>query len=170
MARFLHHDFSLWRRKDEPIFLAFGWFFGLVLGVSLSQYACDISASLMRMALHSPVSIVSLACVTLFPLFISALAVFISQHWLLPLIVATKGFSFSFVLSATMQAYGSASWLAYPLIAFSQVCSVPLLWVFWLRYCARERAISRTTLAYFVVAICIACTDAWVISPFTAQI
>lgn len=170
MARFLHHDFSLLRRKDEPLFLAFGWFFGIVFGVSLSRYGGDISASLMRTALHSPASIVSLASVTLFPFLISAFAVFISQHWLLPLIAAFKGICFSSLLCAIMQAYASAAWLMYPLIAFSQVATVPLLWLFWLRYCGRERAFSRATLAYFLAVLGIVCIDVWVISPFLAQI
>lgn len=170
MARFLRHDFSLWRRKDEPLFLAFGWFIGIVFGVSLSRYGSDISASLMRMVIRSPASIVSLTSVALFPFLISAFAVFISQHWLLPLIAAFKGICFSFVLSVAMQAYASASWLIYPLVAFSQVTTVPLLWIFWLRYCARDKSLSRTTLAYFLAVIGIVCIDVWVISPFLAKI
>lgn len=170
MARFLRHDFSFCSRKDESLFLAFGWFLGIVFGVSLSRYGSDISASLMRTVIRSPASIVSLACVTLLPFLISAFAFFISQHWLLPLIAMCKGICFSFVLSVAKQAYASATWLLYPLIAFSQVTTVPLLWLFWLRYCGRARALSRATVAYFLAVIVIVCIDVWVISPLLVQI
>lgn len=167
MARFLHHDFFFRQRKAYPLYLAFGWAIGLMLGFSLSRHEDSFSSTWMRMADMSPASIVGLMGVTLFPFLFSAFAVYICQYWMLPVIAAAKAFSFGYLLWGAAYTYGGALWLAYPLLCFSEVVSIPVLWLFWLRHGGRG-GISKRSLIYPAVLCIAVCTDIWMISPFFA--
>lgn len=167
MARFLHHDFFLRRRKAYPFYLAFGWVIGLMLGFSLSHHEDSFSSAWMRMTDIRSASIVGLMGVTLFPLLLSAFAVYICQYWMLPMVAAAKAFSFGYLLWGAAYAYGSALWLAYPLLCFSEVISLPVLWLFWLRH-GRQGGISKRSLIYPAVLCAATCIDIGLISPFFA--
>ena len=83
MARFLLHESPEFWRKGTTVFLALSFLIGLVSGILIFFAAGESFLSLMRSAFYSPVSIVGLLCVTALPFLFSAIAVFLSQPWLM---------------------------------------------------------------------------------------
>lgn len=168
MARLLHQVFSARMRKDGKVSLACGWFIGLFCGLCLSYCSLGSVSSLVRMAFLQPVSTVGLLGVIFLPLLISATTVFLSLYWFLPILAGVKAFSFAFVMRAVCQAFASGYPLAYAMLCFSEMCTIPLLILFWLRYANGRIWKVGEIAAYFAVAAVIFCTDYWVISPFVA--
>lgn len=169
MARFLHHDFPAWWRRGAAALLALSFVLGLVLGALLFLSAENDSTSLMRMAKNGPVSIVGLLSVSFLPFLISAFAVYVSQPWLLPVIALCKGASFSLVSLGVTAAYGSAGWLMRLLLMFSDLCALPLLLFFWLRYISGERRFTAwSACRYLAALLTVGSIDYCLISPFLA--
>ena len=152
MARFLHRCFICLRRNANTAFLAACFLTGLILGIRMS-HGVDFSVSLMRGALSSTVSIVRLLSVLLLPLLFSALAVFFSKPQLLYPIAFLKAFVFSFVSAGICTGFGSAGWLARPLIMFSDSLSLPMLWLYWLRHIPGRRTFQAADV--MVIAGCV---------------
>ena len=155
-------------RKVSTIILAFCWCAGLLTGCFLANHAGNIHSSMMRRAVSCPVSIASLV-VLLLPFLFSAFAVYVSQYWLLVPIVFWKAMSFSRVACWITAAYGSAGWLMRFLLMFTDLFTLPLLVLFWLRYGGKGRRLTAlSALAYCAAAVSIGSVDFWIISPFLA--
>ena len=149
MAQLFHRNMPAWWRKDCFLFLAFCWIAGLVSGASACLAAGDSLNSLMRGAAARPVSIVSLLSVTMFPFLLSALAVYISEPWLL-LIVS---FGDAFVLS------------------FVSLLASPLMYLSWLRHLTGRRRFDGLEAAC-VLCLCalIGSVDFRLVSPLLARL
>ena len=167
MARFLLHDFGSIRRR---CFLAAGWIIGLLLGYGLYLHADENVVSLMRGVLTSPVSIAGLVNVTLLPFLFSAFAVYLGYARFLPVLAAGKAFGFGFVLLCAMDQFGSAGWLACPLLLFSDMGTVVVLWLYWLQASDGAGFSFRALAPYVGAAVLIGSLDYWVIGPFLAGI
>lgn len=169
MARFLYHFFSSLRRKVSTIILALFWIFGLVLGCCFHLSCGSSTVSMMCGALDGTVSIVSLLSVILFPFLLSALAVFFFKPSLLPIIAFCKAFSLAFVAAGLLSAYGSAGWLAQLLLMFSDICTTPLLWLFWVRSQGSAGTPSAHETCLWLSLVClICCLDFYFVSPIPA--
>lgn len=169
MARFLVHDFSAQKRREGRWLLAFGWALGLICGYCLFLHTDDPVLSLMRTAVKCRVSISGLVNVTLIPFLISAMAVSLSRPRLLALVAWGKAFSFAFVSLCTLRAFGGGGWLAWPLVMFSDICVMPVLWLYWLRHISGGRGFSlRELVPYLLAAGLIGVADHLFISPFLA--
>lgn len=168
MARFLHHDFPAWWRKGYPVLLAFGFMLGLFAGCLIFFSAESESASWMRAAADSRVSIVGLLSVILLPFLFSAFAVFIGQPWLLLPMAFCKAVSFSMVSLGLMVSFGSAGWLMRILLMFPDLLTLPLLFFFWLRCASGEGLKVWSCLGCLMVALAIGSMDFYIISPFLA--
>ena len=171
MARFLHHDFPLWWRKGSTVFLASCFASGLAAGcMAFFSAECE-TASLMRAAADSRVSIVGLLSVIFLPFLFSAFAVYLRQPWWLLPIAFCKAFSFALVFLGITAAYGSAGWLMRLLLMFSDLWTLPLLCYFWLRYATGERRLAlRVIPSYLCAVLLIAIIDHCLISPFLANL
>lgn len=171
MDRFLHLNLPAWQRKGPGSLLACAWLLGLVSGAVLSIFAGDPLFSMMRAAASSCVSIPGLLSATLLPLLFSAFAVYISKPWLLIPIAFGKAFLFSYLSVGVMIAFGSAGWLIWWLLMFSDSCSLPLLWWFWLKAVSQPRGslIRRTGFALAAAAV-IGSVDYCIVSPFLADL
>lgn len=171
MARFLLHDFrNLWR-KGCTAFLALSWFSGLVFGSFLAVSADNSFASLMRAASERRVSIVGLLVVTLLPFLFSAFAVYLSQPRLLLPVAFCKAASVSQVALGIGASYGSAGWLMRFLLMFSDLCVVPLLFFYWLRYISGERRFGLSPVLLFLAAVMmIVSVDIRFVSPVLANL
>ncbi len=127
------------RRKALHHLLAFSFCLGLAGGSLTFLSAGESLFPLMRSVLYAPVSIVGILCVSVFPILISAYAVFLSNFaFLLPLCF-TRAFLFSFVSLGITQAFASAGWLMQSLLLFSDWTSLPVLYWYWLRNLSPDR-------------------------------
>lgn len=169
MARFLYHYFGSLRRKVSTIILALFWILGLFSGCVYHLNSGSATASLMCGALNGTVSIVSLLSVILLPFLLSALAVYFFKPAFLPVIAFFKACTMAFVATGLMSAYGSAGWLAQLMLMFSDLCTVPLLWLFWLRHLGNPGRCSVTESCLFLASVCLVCfLDFYLISPIPA--
>ncbi len=171
MARFFHSDISAFWRKCATPLLACVWMLGLVAGSAVFLSAGTVSASRMPWAFSSQVSIVGLLCVTGLPFLFSAFAVYVSHPgWMLP-VVFLKAVSFASVSLGLLTGFGSAGWLMRLLLMFSDLCSLPLLMIFWIRYLPGERSLRFSGIAVFLFcALAIGSIDYCFVSPFLAAL
>lgn len=171
MARFLHHIFSGLQRKADTVFLALFWSAGLFAGCVFYRNTGDSTVSLMCGALNGAVSIVSLLSVILLPFLLSAFAVYLSRPSFLFLIAFAKAFSLAFVSAGLLSAFGSAGWLARLLLMFSDCCTVPLLWLYWLRYSGKSRKFSPKGTCGTILLVClVGIFDFYYVSPIPAML
>ena len=153
-------------RKKSVFFLAFFWIFGILSGYHLWPVFQEHSSALMIAAVASRVSIVGLLFVILVPGLLSATSVHFSKSWIIYLIACVKGTCFGFSVHALLYNYGSAAWLFYILVLFSDICMLIPLFLFWIRHVngAKQR-MSRDLLWYTVFAAIIGSIDYLWISP-----
>lgn len=169
MDRFLNLKLPNFGRKVSLTILAVVWLLGLLLGTVISICAGDSLVSLMRMAVSGRVSISGLLSAMVLPFLLSALAVYIQKPVLLVLIAFGKAFLVSYLGLGAMAAYGSAGWLVRWLLMFSDCCSLPLLWLYWLRLLSgKRRFASIETAALMIAVVLIGSLDYCVVSPFLA--
>ena len=169
MVRFLHLRFADYLRKYAVFTLACSWISGLILGISISKsVSVEVPASIAASPNASPYGVVM---VTLFPILVSVLLMYMSQNWLIPVIAFFKSFSFSYVSWILMRDFGSASWLIQFLMMFSDCVSLPLLWWFWCRSLKADKPFSFALSAPLVfTAVAIAILDYRFISPILSSL
>lgn len=171
MVRHFSHNSSDRRRKGSHSYLAFSWVSGLILGILAYLSAGRSGLTLMRSVPYAPVSIVGALCVSLFPVLISAYAVFLSNYFLLLPVCFAKAFLFSFVSSGIFHAFAGAGWLMRIMLLFTDWTSLPILYWFWLRSLSRNpsrhlwEAIPACSLIGFL-----GCIQFRVISPFLVRL
>lgn len=171
MDRFLHLNLSHFWCKGGRRILAFFWFSGLLLGLLVTIYAGDSFLPMMRTAVLCRVSISGLLFAILLPFLLSALAVFASQPWLIGLIAFSKSFLFMLLAAGVSLAYGTGGWLVRILFMFGDICSLPLLWFFWLRRgCGGLTAAPWYCAVVGALAAAACCMDFYVISPFLTDL
>lgn len=145
------------------------WFLGLVGGMLAAAGAGD-SFFLMMRGGFSAMSIPGLL-VTLLPFLFTALAVFLSQPWLLALLVLAKAFSFGFCAFGIMTVYSGAAWLVRLLLMFSDCCCLPLLMWLWLRHGdAPGKQFPLEFAACTAAALALGLLDICMVSPFAAML
>lgn len=116
----------------------------------------------------SRVTIVGLAAVSFLPFLISAFAVSFRRFRLLPLIAFFKALLFSYVSLGIMAAYGDGGWLSCLLLMFTDVLSLPVLLLYWLRQ-SRETTQSQDLL-FLSLLVLIGSMDYFIISPIAASL
>ncbi len=141
---------------------------GMLSGCIAARSAGQALASLMRMAVFSPVSIVSLSAAMLLPFILAAIAVYFRHTWLLMVIGFFKAFSFSWCFTGIWMAFGSA---VYFLLLFSDLCAVPLFCLYSLRNAVADRTLRNSGLPDCLLLVFAAvCVDALLISPLLASL
>lgn len=163
--------FTSAQRRNRVFLLAVLWIAGLLSGAFAAINGGDVFLLWMRAADFGRVSIVSLTVSLFLPFLLSALAVLISQPWLIFPICFLKAFSFSFCAGGTLIVFSSAGWLVCALLLFSGWCLLPALFWFWLR---RLNGSARSLLpdALVCAALCflIGSIDRCMVSPFLAML
>ena len=171
MVSFFRPIFTGHSRRHFTLYLAFFWCVGLASGAAVAVSTDPSRFSMMRAAVDSCVSITSLAGSLLLPLFFSALAVYISQIWLLVPIAFWKAFVFSYLNTALVFVHPSSGWLLRHLLLFSDCFAVPVLLWLWIRLSGPD---SRTPFRIFSGAlgalVLIGCLDFRFISPFLSNL
>ena len=129
MVCFFPVRFSPVTRSFPVVILASAWVCGLLAGTYIAFSADDSFFSLMRPVPAEPVSIMSLLTVQLLPVFLSAIAVMISIHWLFYFLAFEEGFLLSFVGIGVALSFGSAGWLPPMLLLLPGcICGCTVLW------------------------------------------
>lgn len=171
MSAFFHDGFSLIWRKGYRIFLAFFWVAGLLCGIVTCCYWGDYFLSMMHRLSAAPVSIVGLFCTAALPFLLSALAVMISQCWLLMILGFGKAFLFSLISFGILKTWSSSGWLLQLLLMSGGWMHMMLHYLFCLRCVFWDRKVSFACFfVLFSLLLLISSMDFCVISPFLARI
>ena len=106
----------------------------------------------------------------LLPFLFSALAVSIAQpKWLL-IICAIKSFGYGCLLVLFCVRYGQAAWLAWLLIAFLDVCSMPLLLHYWCLNLSYDWKKSWLVyLSIFLTLLALIIVDYQIVTPYVMR-
>lgn len=171
MARFLLRISDRNQRKYPILILAFTWCFGILNGIGSYIYAGDSFVSLMRMAADRDVSIVNLLISSILPLLFSAFAVYLHSPQLLAVLCFLKAWLFGFVSCGVLASFGSAGWLVWLMMMFSDIfCLVPLWW-YWIFQCQLMNRVHGARLAACIaVVFLIVCLDHSLISPLLVDL
>ena len=171
MARFLHRVSAYRHCNPATVLLAFFWICGILFGIWISSFSDGHTASLMRSVPYDTVTIVGLVVNTFLPFLLSAFAVSVFGRWLLYPIAFCKGVLNAFVSMGIFQCYGCAGWLIRLFLCFSDVYSLPLLYLLWLRLLDKEDFNGiRAVFLYLAPVFCIGSIDFCLISPFFADL
>lgn len=147
--------------------LAFIWCLSLGSGTLFAYFTRDVTVSLMCTAPSCRVSIFSLVVTLLFPLLLSAAAVYFSIPDAIYPAVILKGISLGYCLLGSVMAYGNAGWLVCSLLTFSQtLMSVPLMWFWTVCLSGNAASFKKGFLICFTAALIIGITDYFVVSAF----
>ena len=170
MAVISNPRFTCFWCRCSRLILAIAWIFGLVFGFLLSSQASSYLIPLMRSADFSRVSIVSLLTALLFPLFCSAIAIYLSAVWLLPCLAFIKGFLFTFLMNGVLAAIGWNTELCFMLM-LCDACAHPMLVLYWFRHVSGEHRFQfRTLLPAAFTAVLISLFSFFIDSPFLANL
>ena len=134
MALYFQCNSSVRKRFVRRLLLSLLWVVGFAFGGVYSFGSGNSNFFMMRSILLDSVSIVSLIAVSYIPFLFSAFAVSMGLLWLLYPICFLKAFCFGFVSTAVCISFGSAGWLMRLLLMFSDIFSLPLLFLYSLRH------------------------------------
>lgn len=158
-------------RKAATWFLAFSWTLGFFCGILLFCNTDGSVLSLMRRSIYTPVSIVSLLFTCIFPFLLSALAVFLSFPWLLPVIGFVKAFLLSFVLAGLAFAWGNSAWLLQLYVLSCDLAFLPFLYMFCFRHVSGETPCFFTECMVMLLTGClVVCIAYFEVIPFFADV
>lgn len=154
-------------RKIDLFFLAFFSCSGAVLGVTVAYTSESSFCSLMRTAASSPVSIVGLMLVTLFPFLITAIAFYLSKPYLLLVISFFESFTYALSMCSVYIAFLQAGWLVCMLLLFSDTMVIAVLHWYWIRniHGFRDSTI-RDLVSCIAVTLTVGLIDYIWVSPF----
>lgn len=128
MLEYISPDLVQRNCRKNNFFLAFSLLAGLICGGFLfSGYVLYIF-SLMRISVECNVSIVDILLPVLFPLLLSAFAVYSRNPWLVYLLCFFQGVALSFLSLG----FYISGWLLCILFLFSFWLSFPVYYYFWL--------------------------------------
>jgi len=162
-------SFKPFWRKFSPYLLALSWFLGMLLGIPAAVATSEFLVPMMRQSMQCSVSIPGLLAATVVPFLLSALAVSLSEPWLLLIISTFKAFSFSFCACGVSLAFGQSSWLVRFLFLFSDHLLIPLMYLYWMRH-IQDQAVHRAWELYGCIgaALLIGGIDYFLVAPFLA--
>ena len=143
------------------------WLGGLFMGGFAAFTAVDALQVLFPPTLSAGIFPIFALMSVFLPFLLSALAVYFSVPWLLAVICGVKAFCFGFCGFGLCVVYGSCSWLLHLIFMFTDFCSLPFLYFYWLRFLRRDSRPSWATNVCFGSVLFMICTiDRCIISPF----
>lgn len=158
------------QHRGLPLGLAAFFFLGHFLGVLFSGLASDQLESAMRAVVSSRVSISGLLSSVVLPFGFSAFAAWLGRPILLFPIAFWKAFLFSYLGYGLCAAWGSAGWLVTFLVMFGSLCSMPVLYWYWMRVFAVRRFEMAVCGIVLAVLLVIFAMDYYLIVPFLGRI
>lgn len=169
MDRFLRLFTSFFHCRTPRTTLALLWICGLLTGSLVSLSADEILAPTMLAAISGGLSISGLLLVLLFPLLLTAAAVFISRPVFLYPVAFLKAFLFAFTGIGLLLSLASSGWLIRCLLMFSDSLLLPFLWLLWLQIVSGpDRFAMRRFLTVSLLALLTGILDYFLVAPFLA--
>jgi hypothetical protein len=144
------------------------WIGSIILGIVVCRHSCGVLASLMYESVFTGMSIFGSVLVTALPLLISALVLDRLGGWLLLPLCFLSGFFQGFFGFASLISFGNSAWLVRPLLFFSSLFTLPLLWLFWIHYIRRGSL--RCFPFFLLAAVAVRWIDISFIAPFLTGI
>ena len=170
MDRFLYPRVALYLRKPGQHLLCVTWLIGLSAGIFVSSLASSSFYLLMRSAVFCKVSIVSLLLSTFLPFFFSAYALSANQQWLIVPVCFIKAFLFSAIACGLLFSYGTAGWLLVVFLLFCDICTIPLLWLFWFCHLDQDKTLHILDFTCFGgTCVCVVGMYYYWITPYIAN-
>lgn len=123
-----------WFQLTCPWLLSTVWITGFAAGIFVSKRAVPLFLSLMRGTSFDSVSIVGLIVSAGVPFLISAFAVIYSRPAILLSVCFLKACCYTLSSVCLMLHYGEGGWLIRWLLMAHESLSLPVLYLFWLRY------------------------------------
>ena len=154
--------------RNTSILLGVAWSAGFFCGGLAALALVDVFRESTFRFVSAYQSPITFWLPTFLPFLFSALAVYLRIPKLLVLICAIKAALFGFCGCSICLSYHQSSWLVLVLFLFTDLCTVPVLYLYWLRsLCAKNSASWSTYLCFgsFFLAIC--AIDWYFILPFT---
>lgn len=159
MARILRRTSRYPLCRRDTVLLALFWFLGLCAGQAVCILSEPLSTSVMRSAASSAVSIVGLLH-TLFPFFLSAIAIALHAPRMLLALSFGKAFLSSYASLAICRFFGTSGWLARWFLMFSDLISLPMLYFMWHRCLSTDHVVSISEiLLLMALALLVASID-----------
>ena len=169
MDRFLRLFTSFFHCRTPRTTLVLLWICGLLTGSLVSLSADGILAPTMLAAISGSLSIPGLLLVLLFPLLLTAAAVFISRPVFLYPVAFLKAFLFAFTGAGLLLSLASSGWLIRCLLMFSDSLLLPFLWLLWLQIVSGpDRFAMRRFLTVSLLALLTGILDYSFVAPFLA--
>lgn len=157
--------------KFPAMILALCWLAGLVLGSTYSFLTIDSCFSLMRMLPYTHVSIVALVVDLLILFVIYFAACCLCPRPFVYAIAFGKAICFSYCLVGFNRCYGSAGWLLYFLVSFTDIVTIVPFLLFSLRLiCGAHNRMMRNLILYSVFYIVVFAADFYIVSAQLAYI
>ena len=166
-------DSHLSMRKRYRLLLAFCWVSGFVCGIAVYAYGFLSFSNIIRRAVMSDTSALTLISSELLILLLSGAALFYSVPAMLFVICFGSAFLFGLVSVGVVHVFGCAGWLVRLLFLFCDAAAMPVLYLYWLR-CLRWMGTGHSGCIRFLLALCmllgIRCADNCIITPFLARL
>ena len=159
---------SLFGCRIAAAALAWAFLAGLLAGVLASGGALA-SFDIAKDA-FSRVPGISAVIPLLLPMLVSGFAVFVGRPVLLIPTAFWKAFAFAYAGAGIARSWGQAGGLVGGLAMFGSLCSLPVLWWYWLRHIGGEGFRGWTFFPALAAAALIAWMNVWLISPFLSDI
>ena len=157
-------------QRFRRVLLSISWVFGMLSGCIYGQSLRDLSIQAVNMSVFGLPTMIGSISAALLPFLLSALVVSIGEPWLLLFISAFKAFSFSFCAWGVYLTFGQSSWLVLFLFLFSDLCLIPVLYLYWLRHIRGEAAYIWEHLLMLVYVLMIAVLDQRITAPFLVSV
>ena len=125
--------FNSLRSVTSNKLLVYIWLLGLLLGSGLSFLCRDYLISILPKIFPYFLSVPLKSWLTLLPFFLSVAAAYFSRPICLFYLCGIKAIWFAACCFLLCLCYGRSGWLARWLFLFFDVCSLPLLFFYWLR-------------------------------------
>lgn len=157
-------------RNRSTAVLTICWITCSVAGIITAIYMSDLLIPLMRGAVMQPVSISGVLIAVFLPFLFAAFAVFFSERWLLIVIGGIKAFGFGFCACGISLTFGQCDWLIRGLFLFTDHFTVPMLYLFCLRYLSGETRLRRELAVWLLIIAVVSGIDHCFVSPFLAEL
>ena len=156
-----------WRLFTFPVIaLSCTWLFGISVGLVAVFFFKDIVQALFG-AFPVFTSTAHKFFLTVLPFLFSVLTVHFFGPRCLLLICGFKAVCFSMCCCMLCLYYGQASWMAGVLFLFSDICSLPFLFLYWLRRVSVQQL--PGFLKYLLLFCAILVIDYRIVTPYAMQ-
>ena len=163
IAGFLH--------KVRLFFLVFSWCLSFAMGTLFPKAIFDTTVSLVRVLPLCRSSIIVPLLISILPLCITVVAVRFAIPILIYATAAIKGVAFGYCLCSVMLVFGSAGWLVFLLLAFSDITlTVILLWLWSTHFSDHNNLLKKGYAIYCISTVVLKFIDFAIVSPFLLSV